>query len=95
MLKAEFTKHAIDGKLTREGFKQVFPDLQKFPILADHAFNHIFDKNEDKAINYQELCVMLARLIVSKSAEKLSALFELFDLNQDGVLEMNEIREML
>ena len=52
MLKTEFTKQAIDGKLDREGFKRVFPELQKFPILADHAFNHIFDRNTDKAINY-------------------------------------------
>ncbi|KAL4218793.1 Neuronal calcium sensor 1 [Mactra antiquata] len=92
-----FIKDCPDGKLTLEGFTKIYK--QFFPFgdpssFATFVFN-VFDKNHDGYIEFQEFLQALSVTSRGNVEEKLRWAFRLYDLDSDGYITKDELRDIV
>eukprot|EP00966_Prymnesium_polylepis_P164712 3807811-Prymnesium_polylepis.1 len=64
--------------------------IESIHDVADTLFN-VLDRNGDEAISKEELAAHL--LLARYSEEAIQAIFDLLDVNQDGQVSRNELRQ--
>ncbi|XP_052787825.1 neuronal calcium sensor 1-like isoform X1 [Mya arenaria] len=92
-----FMKDCPDGKLTLEGFTKIYK--QFFPFgdpsrFATFVFN-VFDKNKDGYIEFHEFLQALSVTSRGNVEEKLQWAFRLYDLDSDGFITRDELRDIV
>ncbi|CAK4180558.1 unnamed protein product [Aphanomyces euteiches] len=99
------SEHMTDPKgLDRASFERCFASLiptirdpearHRIHLILDRLFN-VFDTNGNGYVNYQELASGLSILCGGSRDEKVRAAFDLYDLNHDGVLSLDEMVQYL
>ena len=98
----EFTSAAgEDGTLSLEGFVGVFEDivdasqlsrsdLTYFNLILPALFD-LFDEDDSKSVDVRELVAGITMLCAGDSDEKARGVFDLYDVDSDGVLSVDEL----
>ena len=96
ILKKEFQRYTKGSNyLTRVQFGLMFPQFENFPEVANHAYEKVFNETQGKGISYQTFCIALARLIVASRDIRIETLHMIFDLDDDGELNLSEVMQLL
>nr|CCA18345.1 conserved hypothetical protein [Albugo laibachii Nc14] len=93
-----------DGTLTREAFTECFRSLvecgedgdsdDRLEGIIDRLFD-IFDANGNGVVDFCELSSGISILCGGSREEKIRATFALYDLNQDGLIALDEMTRYL
>jgi Ca2+-binding EF-hand superfamily protein len=99
---AEFTSAAADdGTLSLEAFASVFEDivdpsqlsrsdLTSFNLILPALFD-LFDEDDSQSVDVRELVAGITMLCGGSSDEKARSVFDLYDVDGDGVLTVDEL----
>ncbi|KYQ89023.1 recoverin family protein [Tieghemostelium lacteum] len=92
----KFNSMAVNGELNKEKMKKVI-DLKYGG--TDSAFSNIlfnlFDRNNDKTINFQEFCLAYGYLVNRTLDDIVETSFKCLDLNGDGFISKSELRAVV
>lgn len=79
----------------REGHEKGASILQNFgPTICKQAFR-LFDSSRVGTIVFRDFCCALSIICLGGSNEKIRFLFDLFDLDRDGLLSRKELTLLL
>jgi calcium-dependent protein kinase len=84
-----------DGYITTNELKKGLKDIQKY---SDEDLDNIMqslDTDNNGAINYNEFIAATLNSKVSHDVERISKAFEFFDLDNDGLIDENELKNAL
>ena len=77
--------------LNPQGFLQVFPSLSSFPDKVIHSAFVLFDNDSSGDIDFKEFCYILTIIIHGSMANQENFVFNLFDIDKDGFISLEEL----
>lgn len=92
-----FRKDCPDGKLTKKKFVEIYKNFfssgnpDKF---CEHVFR-TFDADDDGFILFKEFLLAIGITTGTDSKEKLKWAFNMYDINNDGVIENSEMVKII
>lgn len=92
---------AVDGKLGREQFLQVYQELLEahgieLPSMeVRNAVFDLFDRDGNHVVDMMEIICGISLLCAGKEDDKINAVFDVFDENGDGFISMDEMFKFL
>jgi len=90
-LKKAFAKFSSLNKLTKDNFdKFIRAKFGKDSLFMDNIFK-VFDTSKDGVVDFREFCIGLSVYAKGTLEERLAFCFSLFDINQDGFVQPNEL----
>lgn len=93
----EATGDKGEKELDKKGFFKLFSELQDMPkAVAESAFR-MFDTDNSGKLNFREFCCALALCchLMSSDDEKIRFVFDMFDTNDDGLLNSADVQLLL
>ncbi|KAK7899311.1 hypothetical protein WMY93_020164 [Mugilogobius chulae] len=91
-----FKKQCPTGRITKEEFQAIytkfFPDSDA-NTYAQHVFRS-FDANDDGTLDFREYIIALHMTSTGKTNRKLEWAFSLFDVDKNGYITKNEVKEI-
>jgi calcium-dependent protein kinase len=84
-----------DGYITRKELKKGLQKLQKRSDEEIDAIMDSLDTDKNGAINFNEFISATLNSNISKDYEKIVKAFEFFDLDNDGLIDENELKNAL
>ena len=97
LLNRSFFKECPDGKLTREHltklFKRVYPsgDAEKF---CEHVFR-VFNDDDSDHLDFKKFIMAMDVTYCQTEKEKLEWAFRLYDIDESGFIDRNEIESII
>ena len=92
-----FLERNPNGKLTEESFKKLLTEArpnQDVTSIASHCFR-MFDRNKNGEIDFIEFMIANTFETAGKPEEKMKQLFNLFDVNGDKKISMEEMQQLI
>jgi Ca2+-binding EF-hand superfamily protein len=90
--KAEIESVVLDKARFVTVFKKIFPDLD--PSVPESVFDTL-DSDEDASLTIKECLLGISAFVVGAPEKKAMMWFRVFDKNNDGILDVSEIRSLL
>mmetsp|Transcript_48065 Transcript_48065/g.112321 ORF Transcript_48065/g.112321 Transcript_48065/m.112321 type:complete len:2082 (-) Transcript_48065:260-6505(-) len=93
----EATGDKSEKELDKKGFFKLFAELQDMPkAVAESAFR-MFDTDNSGKLTFREFCCALALCchLMSSDDEKIRFVFDMFDTNDDGLLNSSDVQLLL
>lgn len=93
----EATGDKGEKEVDKKGFFKLFGQLQDMPkAVAESAFR-MFDTDNSGKLNFREFCCALALCchLMSSDDEKIRFVFDMFDTNDDGLLNASDVQLLL
>uniref|UniRef100_A0A8C6TZU0 Recoverin 3 n=1 Tax=Neogobius melanostomus TaxID=47308 RepID=A0A8C6TZU0_9GOBI len=91
-----FKKQCPTGRITKPEFQAIytkfFPDSDA-NTYAQHVFRS-FDTNDDGTLDFKEYIIALHMTSTGKTTRKLEWAFSLFDVDKNGYITKNEVKEI-
>lgn len=81
--------------LDRRSFLEMFNDLKDLPKDVVISMFKFFDRDNSGCIDFREFCTGLSLICLSSTEEKIKVIFQLFDSDNDDVLNVNEVENLL
>lgn len=93
-----FKSECPSGMVNEESFHAIYSKF--FPVGANFSCypNYIFstlDHRKSGVINFEDFAIGLSILLKGSDEDKLKWIFHLYDVNKDGVLTIDEFREVV
>ena len=95
---AKFITDFPSGRLNHDEFIQVFGKIYQSSEKAEQLAKHIFrsfDADHDGRISFKELMCTMSVTSRGTAREKLEWAFKVYDVNDDGQITIDEIREIV
>lgn len=87
-----------NGTMNKEEFKKAYFNLYTHDgdcsALAEHVFR-VFDRNGDGNIDFKEFIAHMTTISKGKIDDKLSAAFNVYDINANGFISREEMLEII
>eukprot|EP01134_Creolimax_fragrantissima_P001436 CFRG1436T1 len=92
-----FLKDCPSGALDQDEFQKLYKQL--FPLGDPSGFSlHVFrtiDEDKDGFISFKEFMIALSIASRGNTEEKLEWAFRLYDINNDGIISKNEMKNVM
>lgn len=92
-----FCTFVTDGQMTKDQFVDIYLNCsssENISVIAEHIFRTC-DVDENHAIDFTEFIACLSVTTRGTLMEQIKWIFELYDINRDGNIEIEEIQEIL
>ena len=89
------SKFEKSQSLDRKSFLEMFNDLKDLPKDVVISMFNFFDIDKSGKIDFREFCTGLSLICLSSTEEKIKVIFQLFDLDNDNILNYNEFENLL
>ncbi|XP_055013382.1 recoverin-like isoform X2 [Boleophthalmus pectinirostris] len=91
-----FQKQCPSGRISKSDFQAIYTKF--FPesdanTYAQHVFRS-FDENDDGTLDFREYIIALHMTSTGKTNRKLEWAFSLFDVDKNGYITKNEVKEI-
>ncbi|XP_072304343.1 recoverin-like [Eucyclogobius newberryi] len=91
-----FQKQCPSGKISKQDFQAIYTKF--FPESDAHTYaQHVFrsfDANDDGTLDFREYIIALHMTSTGKTDRKLEWAFSLFDVDKNGYITKNEVKEI-
>jgi len=92
-----FCTFVEDGQMTKDQFVDIYLNCsssENISVIAEHIFRTC-DVDENHAIDFTEFIACLSVTTRGTLMEQIKWIFDLYDINRDGQIEIEEIQEIL
>lgn len=84
-----------EQSLDRKSFMEMFNDLKDLPKDVALSMFKFFDTDKSGKVDFREFCTGLSLICLSSKEDRIKIIFQLFDLDNDNVLNLSEFENLL